>query len=68
MDLLRGYQTLHRNMVVIKVAFGFVLKHAARHGQTRCMGFATLFMREISLGPLSDRIQKCMAMLHKVKS
>ena len=26
---------LHRNRVVIKVAFGFVLKHAARHGQSR---------------------------------
>ena len=34
-DLLRGYQTLLRNRVVIKVAFGFVMKHAARHGQSR---------------------------------
>ena len=34
-DLLWGYQTLFRNWVVIKVAFGFVLKHAARHGQSR---------------------------------
>ena len=34
-DLLRGYQTLLRNWVVIKVAFGFVMKHAARHGQSR---------------------------------
>ena len=34
-DLLRGYQTLHRERVAIKVAFGFVLKHAARHGQSR---------------------------------
>src|SRR4051812_31003969 len=34
-DLLWGYQTLHRDRVVIKVAFGFVLKHAARHDQSR---------------------------------
>ena len=34
-DLLWGYQTLHRNRVVTKVAFGFVMKHAARHGQSR---------------------------------
>ena len=34
-DLLWGYQTLLRTWVVIKVAFGFVLKHAARHGQSR---------------------------------
>lgn len=34
-DLLRGYQTLHRNWVVIKVAFCFVMKHALRHGQSR---------------------------------
>ena len=34
-DLLRGYQTLHRNRVVKKVAFGFVRKHAVRHGQSR---------------------------------
>jgi hypothetical protein len=27
------------------------------------MGFAPLCMKEISLGPLSDRIKKCMAML-----
>jgi hypothetical protein len=34
-DLLRGYQTLHRNWVVIKVTFYFVMKHALRHGQSR---------------------------------
>jgi hypothetical protein len=34
-DLLWGYQTLHRNRVVTKVVFGFVMKHAARHGQSR---------------------------------
>ena len=34
-DLLWGYQTLLHNWVVIKVAFGFVLKHAARHSQSR---------------------------------
>ena len=34
-DLLWGYQTLLRNWVVIKVAFKIVLKHAARHGQSR---------------------------------
>ena len=34
-DLLWGYQTILRNWVVIKVAFEFVLKHGARHGQSR---------------------------------
>ena len=34
-DLLWGYQTLLRNWVVIKVAFGFVLKHATKRGQSR---------------------------------
>lgn len=34
-DLLRGCQTLLRNWVVIKVAFGFVMKHAVRHCQSR---------------------------------
>jgi hypothetical protein len=34
-DLLKGYQPLLRNWVVIKMAFGFVMKHAVRHGQTR---------------------------------
>ena len=29
-DLLRGYQTLRRNRIVIKVAFRFVKKHAMR--------------------------------------
>ena len=65
-DLLRGYQTLHRNWVVIKVAFWFVMKHALRHGQSR-WDLPLSEMREISLGPSSDRIQKCMAMLVKVK-
>jgi hypothetical protein len=27
------------------------------------MGFALLYLREISLGPSSDRIKKCMAVL-----
>ena len=66
-DILWGYQTLLHNWVVIKVAFGFVLIHAARH-QSIKMGFAPLYLREISLGPSSDRIQKCMTMLHMVKS
>lgn len=34
-DLLWGYQTLHRNRVVTKVAFGFVMNYAARHSQSR---------------------------------
>ena len=65
-DLLWGYQTLLHNWVVIKVAFGFVLKHAARHGQSKWD--LPLYLREISLGPSSDRIQKCMVVLHMVKS
>ena len=64
-DLLWGYQTLHRDRVVIKVAFGFVMKHAARHDQSR-WDLPPLNERDISLGPSSDRIQKCMAVLHKV--
>ena len=64
--LLRGYQTLLRNWVVIKVAFLFVMKHAVRHGQSR-WDLPLSVMREISLGPSSDRIQKSMAMLVKVK-
>uniref|UniRef100_K4AIH5 Uncharacterized protein n=1 Tax=Setaria italica TaxID=4555 RepID=K4AIH5_SETIT len=35
LDLRLGYQTLRRSRVVIKVAFGFVKKHAMRHGQSR---------------------------------
>ena len=61
-DLLRGCQTLLRNWVVIKVAFLFVMMHAARHGQSR-WDLLLSVMREISLGPSSDRIQKCMAVL-----
>ena len=34
-NLSRGYQTLLRNRIVIKVAFGFVKKHAMRHSQSR---------------------------------
>ena len=34
-NLLRGCQTLHRNWIVIKIAFGFVVKHAVRHSQSR---------------------------------
>ena len=34
-DLLWADQTLLRNWVVIKVDFGFVESHAARHGQAR---------------------------------
>jgi hypothetical protein len=60
-----GYQTLHRNRVVIKVAFRFVLKHDARRGQSKEGSFPSLH-REISLGPSSDRIQKCMTMLQIV--
>ena len=65
-DLLRGRQTLLRNWVVIKVTFGFVMKHALRHGQSR-WDLPLSEKREISLGPSSDWIRKCMAMLVKVK-
>ena len=34
-DLLRSHQMLHRNRVVIKVAFGFVKKHDVRHSRSR---------------------------------
>lgn len=59
-DLLRGYQMLLHNLVVMNVAFLFVMKNAMRHGQSRWY-FPLTTMREISLGPSSDRIQNCMA-------
>ena len=65
-NLHRGYQTLLCNWVVIKVAFLFVMKHAMRHGQSR-WDLPLSEMREISPGPSSDQIQKCMAVLLKVK-
>jgi hypothetical protein len=60
-DLLREYQTLHCDMVVINVAFGFVEKHDARHGQSRWD--LPLSAWEISVSPSSDWIQKCMVVL-----
>ena len=47
---------LHRNRVVIKVAFGSVKKHAVRHGRSRWD--LPLSAREISLGPSSDSDQE----------
>ena len=47
---------LHRNRVVIKVAFGSVKKHAVRHSRSRCD--LPLSTREISLGPSSNSDQK----------
>jgi hypothetical protein len=61
-DLLRGCQTLFRNWVVTKVAFGFVTKHAARHDRSR-WDLPLHATGEISLGLSSDRVRKCMAML-----
>ena len=52
---------LHRNRVVINVAFGSVKKHAVRHSRSRWD--LPLYKREISLGPRVIRIRKCMAML-----
>ena len=49
-DLLWGYQTLIRKWVVIKVTFGFFLKHAARHGHQDGI-CPSLHERDIS-GPL----------------
>jgi hypothetical protein len=59
--LLRDYQTLLCNWVVIKVVFGFVKKHVVR--QTIKMEFASLYVREISMEHSNDWINKCMAML-----
>ena len=47
---------LHRNRVVIKVAFGSVKKHAVRHSRSR-WDFP-LSIREISLGSSSDSDQE----------
>ena len=53
---------LHRNRVVIKVAFGSVKKHAVRHGRSRWN--LPLSARERYLwAPRVIRIRKCMAML-----
>jgi hypothetical protein len=64
-DLCRGYQTLNHKMVVIKVAFEFVVKYDARHDQS--IWDFPMSMLEIYLGSSSDRTHKCMAMLDKVK-
>ena len=48
---LRGCQTLHRNWVVIKVAFGYAMKHAEEYDSSD-MGFAPPNITgEMSLGP-----------------
>ena len=47
---------LHRNRVVIKVAFGFVKKYAVRHDRSR--RDLPHYKREISLGPSSDSDQE----------
>ena len=53
---------LHRNRVVIKVAFGSVKKHAVRHSRSRWD--LPLSTRERYLwAPRVIRIRKCMAML-----
>src|SRR6185295_19874623 len=60
--LLRSHQTLHRNRVVIKVAFGSVKKHAVRYSRSRWD--LPLSTRERYLwAPRAIRIKKCMAML-----
>ena len=56
MNLLRSHQTLHRNWIVIKVAFGSVKKYAVRYG--RSIRDLPLSTREISLGPSSDSDQE----------
>ena len=48
-DSLRVYQTLLRNWVVIKVAFRWVVRHAARHGWPRWN--LPLLFGEIFSGP-----------------
>ena len=47
---------LHRNRVVIKVAFESVKKHAVRYDRSRWD--LPLSAREISLGPSSDSDQE----------
>ena len=49
-DLLWADQTILRNWVVIKVGFGFVQNHAARHGRARWD--LPLRSGEINSGPL----------------
>ena len=49
---------LHRNRVVIKVAFGSVKKHAVRHSRSRWDLPLPIREREISLGPSSDSDQE----------
>jgi hypothetical protein len=59
--LLRYYQTLLRNWVVIKVVFGFVKKHDVRYRQSRWN--LPLYVREISMEHSNDWINKCMVVL-----
>ena len=47
-DLLRDYQMLLRNRVVIKVVFGFVGKHAMRHRQSRWNLPLSIYERDIT--------------------
>ena len=47
---------LHRNWVVIKVAFGSVKKYVVRHSQSRWD--LPLYKREIFLDPSSDSNQE----------
>lgn len=49
-NTLRGYQTLLRNWVVIKVTFGFAMKHVVECEQSR-WDLPLLITGEISLGP-----------------
>ena len=61
-DLLRSHQTLHRNWVVIKVAFRSVKKRTMRHSRSRWD--LPLSTRERYLwAPRVIRIRQCMAML-----
>ena len=61
-DLLRNYQTLLRNWVVIKVVFGFCQEACCETWSVK-IEFAPLDKREISLDNSKDWINKCMAVL-----
>ena len=61
--VLRGYQMLHRNWVVIKVTFGCVVKHGWDMSGSRWNLPLSHNKRDFLWAPQGDWIRKCMAVL-----
>ena len=66
-SLLRGYQTLLCDWMVIKVDFGFTMKYAEEYERSR-WNLPLLYNRRDISGPLDvDGLRKCMAMPNVVE-